>query len=132
VKAVLALDQGMTGSTALVIGEDGAVLGRGYRELPQHFPAPGMVEHDPEDIVRVTLEAAREALAQATTALGAAGLAGIAAGVWRRAEDFLARRTFRRFTPGPAAVETQRRLGEWRRAVGAALHWATAAKAPGS
>jgi glycerol kinase len=67
-----------------------------------------------------------------TTALGAAGLAGIAAGVWRRAEDFLARRTFRRFTPGPAAVETQRRLGEWRRAVGAALHWATAEKAPGS
>ncbi|MGH7537337.1 MAG: FGGY family carbohydrate kinase, partial [Gemmatimonadales bacterium] len=64
-KAVLALDQGTTGSTALVIGADGALLGRGYRELPQHFPAPGQVEHDPEDIVRVTLEAAREALARA-------------------------------------------------------------------
>lgn len=63
--AVLALDQGTTGSTALVISADGAVLGRGYRELPQHFPAPGEVEHDPEDILRVTVEAAREALARA-------------------------------------------------------------------
>ena len=65
VNAVLALDQGTTGSTALVIGGDGAVLGRGYRELPQHFPAPGQVEHDPEDILRVTLEAAQEAIARA-------------------------------------------------------------------
>jgi glycerol kinase len=65
VKAVLALDQGTTGSTALVIGEDGAVRGRGYRELPQYFPAPGQVEHDPDDILRVTLEAAQEAIARA-------------------------------------------------------------------
>jgi glycerol kinase len=65
VNAVLALDQGTTGSTALVIGADGAVLGRGYREVPQHFPAPGLVEHDPEDLLRVTLEAAREAIGRA-------------------------------------------------------------------
>lgn len=64
-RAVLALDQGTTGSTALVIGESGTLLGRGYRELPQHFPAPGQVEHEPEDILRVTLEAAQEALARA-------------------------------------------------------------------
>ncbi len=63
--AVLSLDQGTTGSTALVIAADGSVLGRGYRELPQHFPAPGEVEHDPEDILRVTVAAAREALEQA-------------------------------------------------------------------
>jgi len=36
VQAVLALDQGTTGSTALVIGSDGRVLGRGYREVTQH------------------------------------------------------------------------------------------------
>jgi glycerol kinase len=65
VNAVLALDQGTTGSTALVIGEDGAVLGRGYRELSQYFPTPGWVEHEPEDLLRVTLEAAQEALARA-------------------------------------------------------------------
>ena len=59
---VLALDQGTTGSTALVVDQAGTVRGRGYRELPQHFPQPGWVEHDPEDIWRLTLEAARDAL----------------------------------------------------------------------
>ena len=45
---VLALDQGTTGSTALVLDRRGRVCGRGYAELPQHFPEPGCVEHDPE------------------------------------------------------------------------------------
>ncbi len=62
---VLALDQGTTGSTALVIDAGGHLLGRGYRELPQHFPRPGWVEHDPDDIWAVTLAAAREALGTA-------------------------------------------------------------------
>jgi glycerol kinase len=62
VRAVLALDQGTTGSTALVVGEDGAVLGRGYRELPQHYPQPGWVEHDPGEIWTTQLEAARAAV----------------------------------------------------------------------
>ena len=60
--SVLALDQGTTGSTALVIHQNGKVLGRGYREFTQHFPRPGWVEHDPEEIVRVSVEAMREAL----------------------------------------------------------------------
>jgi glycerol kinase len=71
--AVLALDQGTTGSTALVVAADGRLLGRGYREFTQHFPAPGEVEHDAEEILRVTVEAAREAIGQARvvpTALG--------------------------------------------------------------
>ena len=61
--SILALDQGTTGSTALVIGQDGTVLGRGYREFTQHFPQPGWVEHDPEEIFRVSVEAMREAVA---------------------------------------------------------------------
>ena len=61
--SILALDQGTTGSTALVVGEDGAVLGRGYREFSQHFPQPGWVEHDPEEIFRVSVQAMSEALA---------------------------------------------------------------------
>ncbi len=61
-KTVLALDEGTTGSTALVVGQDGRVLAKGYREFTQHFPQPGWVEHDAEEIWRVTLEAAREAL----------------------------------------------------------------------
>ena len=62
--SILALDQGTTGSTALVIHQDGTVLGRGYREFTQHFPAPGWVEHDPVEILRVSLEAIADALAQ--------------------------------------------------------------------
>ena len=64
-KAILALDQGTTGSTALVVGDDGVVLGRGYRELSQHYPQPGWVEHDPGEIWTTQLEAARAALSAA-------------------------------------------------------------------
>jgi glycerol kinase len=63
--SILALDQGTTGSTALVVREDGVILGRGYRELTQHFPQPGWVEHDPDEIFRVSVEAMREAVAAA-------------------------------------------------------------------
>jgi glycerol kinase len=61
--SILALDQGTTGSTALVVHQDGTVLGRGYREFTQHFPRPGWVEHDPDEIFRVSVEAMREAVA---------------------------------------------------------------------
>jgi glycerol kinase len=61
-QAVLAIDQGTTGTTCLVVDRAGRVRGRAYRELPQHFPAPGLVEHDPEDILRTVREAAREAV----------------------------------------------------------------------
>ncbi len=63
--SILALDQGTTSSRALVVHEDGSILGAGRREFPQHFPEPGWVEHDPEQLVSSTLEAAREALAAA-------------------------------------------------------------------
>jgi len=62
---LLALDQGTSGSTALVVDVEGGVRGRGYAELPQHYPAPGWVEHDPEDIWATTAEAAAAALARA-------------------------------------------------------------------
>jgi glycerol kinase len=65
VSSVLALDQGTTGSTALVIHQDGTVLGRGYREFTQHFPQPGWVEHDPEEIFRISLQAVTEAIREA-------------------------------------------------------------------
>ncbi len=47
---VLAIDQGTTGTTAMLLDRLGRVRGRGYCELPQHFPRPGWVEHDPEQI----------------------------------------------------------------------------------
>jgi glycerol kinase len=59
-----------------------------------------------------------------TTALGAAGLAGIATGVWPDPGAFLASRRFRTFTPGAGAEPAHRGVAEWRRATRAALTWA--------
>ncbi|HEX9728846.1 MAG TPA: glycerol kinase GlpK [Gemmatimonadales bacterium] len=59
---VLALDQGTTGSTAVLVGDDGRVLGKGYHEFTQHFPEPGWVEHDPIEIWQTTMAAARDAV----------------------------------------------------------------------
>ena len=47
---VLAIDQGTTGTTVLVVDQKLTVRARGYRELPQIYPSPGEVEHDPEAI----------------------------------------------------------------------------------
>jgi len=58
---ILAVDQGTTGTTCLTLDRDLRVVGRGYRELPQHFPRPGWVEHDPEEIWTSVVEAAAEA-----------------------------------------------------------------------
>ncbi|MEO8451425.1 MAG: glycerol kinase GlpK [Gemmatimonadota bacterium] len=60
--SILALDQGTTSSRALVVHQEGNVLAQAGREFPQLFPRPGWVEHDPADLVRSTLESAREAL----------------------------------------------------------------------
>jgi glycerol kinase len=45
---ILAIDQGTTGTTCLVVDESLRPVGRGYREIAQQFPEPGWVEHDPE------------------------------------------------------------------------------------
>jgi glycerol kinase len=66
--SVLAIDQGTTCTTCLVLSEDGRVLGRGYSEFTQHFPQPGWVEHDALEIWEVTRAVAREALASAADA----------------------------------------------------------------
>jgi glycerol kinase len=62
---VLAIDQGTTGTTCLVIGKTGRILGRAYRDITQHYPAPGWVEHDAHEILDRTVAAAREAIANA-------------------------------------------------------------------
>jgi glycerol kinase len=74
---VLALDQGTTGSTALLVDGEGSVRARGYAELPQHYPRPGWVEHDPEDIWATTVAAAQAALAAAKAAGGQVAAIGI-------------------------------------------------------
>src|SRR3989442_1706271 len=64
-RVVLALDQGTSGTTALVVDSDGRVIARGYAELPQYYPQPGWVEHDPEEIWATVGQAATVALAEA-------------------------------------------------------------------
>jgi glycerol kinase len=59
-----------------------------------------------------------------TTALGAAGLAGLALGVWNTSDEFLAGRRFTRFEPRMNATQRETLLAGWRRSVGAALAWA--------
>lgn len=67
---VLAIDQGTTGTTALVLDDEGAVRGRAYGEIHQFYPRPGWVEHDPEEIYRSAVRLARTALSQARAAAG--------------------------------------------------------------
>ena len=72
---ILAIDQGTTGTTCIVFGEDGQPAGRAYSEFEQHFPRPGWVEHDAAEIWDVTRRVAADALADADVAPG--DLAGI-------------------------------------------------------
>ena len=59
---ILAIDQGTTGTTALLIGRDLAVRAKVTIDFPQHFPRPGWVEHDPEEIWFSVLQAIRRVL----------------------------------------------------------------------
>lgn len=71
---ILAIDQGTTGTTCLVVDRDGAVRGRAACALAQSFPAPGLVEHDPEEILATVRVAARDAIAQAGVVPDAVGI----------------------------------------------------------
>ena len=76
---ILAIDEGTTGATCLMIAEDGRVAGRGYREIPQYFPNPGWVEHDALEILACVLSAAKHAI-------DAAGVAPVALGITNQRE----------------------------------------------
>jgi glycerol kinase len=65
---VLSLDEGTTGATVFVVGLDGEVRGKGYREITQHYPQPGWVEHDADEIWLAVQRAADEALLAAGAA----------------------------------------------------------------
>ena len=62
---ILAIDQGTTSSRAIVFDSSFAAVSAAQMEFPQHFPKPGWVEHDPEDIWQTTLDTVKDALAQA-------------------------------------------------------------------
>jgi glycerol kinase len=58
---VLAIDQGTTGATALIVDHHGIIRGRGYARITQYYPKPGWVEHDPSEIWHKTLQAMSQA-----------------------------------------------------------------------
>ena len=74
---ILALDQGTTSSRAIVFDEAGETRGLAQREFRQIYPAPGHVEHDPNEIWSSQLAVAREALAMAELAAGDLAAIGI-------------------------------------------------------
>ncbi|MFP5486238.1 MAG: glycerol kinase GlpK, partial [Gammaproteobacteria bacterium] len=74
---LLALDQGTSSSRSIVFDERGHIVAQAQRELPQIYPRPGWVEHDPMEIWRTQLATAREALAQAGIAAGSVRAVGI-------------------------------------------------------
>ncbi len=74
---ILAIDQGTTGTTCLVFDASAELIGRGYREFTQHFPRPGWVEHDAEEIWTVTQAVAGEALDDAGVGPGELNAVGI-------------------------------------------------------
>jgi glycerol kinase len=61
---VIAIDAGTTGVRAFAVGDDGRPRARSYREFPQHFPRPGWVEHDPDDIWQATTETLGEVVSE--------------------------------------------------------------------
>jgi len=74
---ILAIDQGTTGSTALVFSQEGEILGRAYSEFAQHYPHPGWVEHDPEEIWQVSRKVMAEALVTSDIGQGELSAIGI-------------------------------------------------------
>ncbi len=64
-RTIIAIDQGTTSSRAILFDEAGSILAQRSTEFPQHFPADGWVEHDPEDIWQTTIDVTTAMVAEA-------------------------------------------------------------------
>ncbi|HUD87831.1 MAG TPA: glycerol kinase GlpK [Xanthobacteraceae bacterium] len=82
---VLAIDQGTTSTRAMLFRADTSIAAMDQREFPQHFPADGEVEHDPEDLWTTTVETCRGAMAK----IGAAAKDIAAVGITNQRETTL-------------------------------------------
>jgi len=87
---ILAIDQGTTSTRAIAFDANARAVAIARRELEQHYPAAGWVEHDPEDIWRATLECVREVIARSAVGIDRVAALGITnqretAIVWERA-----------------------------------------------
>ncbi|AHY46306.1 glycerol kinase [Rubrobacter radiotolerans] len=72
---ILAIDQGTTSSRAIVFNHDSATVGEAQQEFTQHYPRPGWVEHDANEIWDVTIKVIRDAISDAGISPGS--IAGI-------------------------------------------------------
>ena len=104
---VLALDQGTSSSRSIVFDGEGRIVAMAQREFTQHYPQPGWVEHDADEIWATQLATAREALARA--GLSAADIAAIGITNQRETTVVWNRRTGR---PIHRAIVWQDRRGE--------------------
>ncbi|HWL62024.1 MAG TPA: glycerol kinase GlpK [Steroidobacteraceae bacterium] len=75
--ALLAIDQGTSSTRAILFDPAGGKLATAQRELPQHFPQSGWVEHDAQRILADTLDCVRDAMRQAGTSAGSVAAIGI-------------------------------------------------------
>ncbi|MFL5702601.1 MAG: glycerol kinase GlpK [Ktedonobacteraceae bacterium] len=76
-KYVLALDQGTTSSRAILFNHDGTIVSVAQQEFPQIYPAPGLVEHNPEDIWSSQMAVAQEAMKKAAASASDIAAIGI-------------------------------------------------------
>jgi len=83
---ILSIDAGTTGVTVIAVNLEGKITARGYQEFPQHYPQPGWVEHDLEEIWQATLSAAGKVLAQVGNTFSAIGITNQreTVGLWNR------------------------------------------------
>ncbi len=101
---VVAIDAGTTGVRALAVDARARVADVAYRELTQHFPRPGWVEHDPDEI----WGAVRDTLAQLGTRLAQRGDTVAAIGITNQRETLVA---FDRSTGRPLRAPSSGRTG---------------------
>jgi glycerol kinase len=104
---ILVIDEGTTSTRAMLFTADGVCLGSAQRPLTQHYPAPGLVEHDAAEIWEHSLICAREMVAKAG---GAERIAGIGITNQRETVVFWDRRTGEPLAP--AIVWQDRRTAD--------------------
>lgn len=106
-KYILVIDEGTTSTRVVLFADDGTACGNSQRALTQYYPAPGLVEHDAEEIWNLTLECAREMV---TKAGGADRIAGIGITNQRETVVFWDNRTGKPLAP--AIVWQDRRTAD--------------------
>ena len=98
-KAILAIDQGTTGTTVMVVDAAGRIRSRACGEVRQFYPRPGWVEHDAQQIYRSVIRLGREAMANAKIA--DSDIAGV--GITNQRETFV---VWERASGRPVAFDT--------------------------